>query len=311
MKKLNILFLGGAKRVSLAEKFIEAGKKNNLIVKVFSYELDKNVPFELIGDVIVGLKWNDKRIYSNLKKLIKLKNISIVIANVDLATITLSKLKKKFPNLNLISSDENICKILFDKMLTHNECKKLEIKSIPLFKKKFPMFIKLRKGSASKDNFLIKNNKSYNFFLKNNYQKKYIKQDYIKGIEYSVDAYVSKNKEFIGAVPRIRDTIVGGESSKTIVIKDIEIIKKTKEIVSKFNLIGPLTIQFIRKGNNLFFLEINPRFGGGVLASIEAGFDIPNIMIKDYLELPLKELKKYKELIMTRSYRETFHDIKN
>ena len=106
MKKLNILFLGGAKRVSLAEKFIKAGKKNNLRVKVFSYELNKNVPFKLIGEVIIGLKWNDKKIYSNLKKKIKLKNISIIIANVDLATIILSKLKKKFPKLNIISSNE-------------------------------------------------------------------------------------------------------------------------------------------------------------------------------------------------------------
>ena len=131
MKKLNILFLGGAKRVSLAEKFIKAGKKNNLRVKVFSYELNKNVPFKLIGEVIIGLKWNDKKIYSNLKKKIKLKNISIIIANVDLATIILSKLKKKFPKSNIISSNQKICKILFNKMLTHWECQKLDIKSIP------------------------------------------------------------------------------------------------------------------------------------------------------------------------------------
>ncbi len=310
MKKLNILFLGGSKRVSLAERFIRAGIKNNLRVKVFSYELDQKVPFSSIGEVIIGLKWNDKKIYLDLKKLIISKNISIVIANVDMATIVLSKLKKKFSNLNIISSDEKICQLLFDKMLTHTECKKLEIKSIPLSNNQFPMYIKLRKGSASKNNFLIKNKASYNFFLKNNYEKKYIKQKYINGIEYSVDAYVSKNKDFIGAVPRIRETIVNGESSKTVVVKDNEITNKTKEIVSKLNLIGPLTIQFIRKGNNLYFLEINPRFGGGVIASIEAGFDIPDIMIKDYLNLRLIKLKKYKELIMTRSYRDTFHDTK-
>ena len=30
-------------------------------------------------------------------------------------------------NLNIISSDEKICQLLFDKMLTHKECKKLKI----------------------------------------------------------------------------------------------------------------------------------------------------------------------------------------
>ena len=61
---------------------------------------------------------------------------------------------------------KKICKILFNKMLTHWECQKLDIKSIPLSDNEFPMYIKLRKGSAAKGNFLIKNKESYNFFFK-------------------------------------------------------------------------------------------------------------------------------------------------
>ena len=116
MKKLNILFLGGAKRVSLAERFIAAGKKLNLNIHVFSYEIKKHVPFKIVGKIILGMKWNDKKIYNNLLKIIIEKNISIVIANVDLATIVLANLNKKFPHLKLITSDKNACKIFQDNL---------------------------------------------------------------------------------------------------------------------------------------------------------------------------------------------------
>ena len=113
-KKLNILFLGGGKRNSLAERFLESGRKMNLKVNIFSYEISNEVPINSVAKIIVGLKWNDPKIYSNLLKVIKKFNISFVIANVDQATIVLSKLYNIYPNLNLISSDHKICKILFN-----------------------------------------------------------------------------------------------------------------------------------------------------------------------------------------------------
>ena len=311
MKKLNILFLGGAKRVSLAERFVVAGKKLDLNIRVFSYEINKHVPFKIVGKIILGMKWNDKKIYNDLLKVIIKKNISIVIANVDLATIVLANLNKKFPHLKLITSDKYTCNIFHDKLKTYNECKKLKIKTIPFSKNTFPMFVKPKKGSASKYNYKIINKDHYKYCFKKINEKKFIKQEFIKGLEYTVDAYVSKERKFIGAVPRIRYNVSDGESTTSIVVKDLQIIELTKNILKKFNLLGPITLQFIKKNKQLYFLEINPRFGGGVIASIEAGFDIPKIMIMDYLDIPYKNLSNYKELIMTRSYREVFHALDN
>ncbi len=311
MKKFNILFLGGGKRVSLAERFINAGKKLNLNINVFSYEVNTQIPFKIIGDIIIGMKWNNKNIYNDLFKVITNKNISIVIANVDLATIVLANLCKKFPDLKLISSNSNICNIFLDKLKTHNEFNKSKIKTIPLANNKFPMFIKPKKGSASKNSHKIFDKDYYKYIFNQINETKFIKQKFIKGIEYSVDAYVSKSGRFIGAVPRIRLKISDGEVTISKVVKDLEITELTKKILKKFNLIGPINLQFIRKNKQLYILEINPRFGGGVIASIEAGFDIPKIMIMDYLDIAYKNLSNYKELIMTRSFREVFHAFDN
>ena len=65
MNKFNILFLGGGKRVSLAQRFIKAGKQLNLKTNVFAYELEKDLPFKCIGKVIQGKKWKDDHIYDD------------------------------------------------------------------------------------------------------------------------------------------------------------------------------------------------------------------------------------------------------
>ena len=60
---LNILFLGGAKRVSLAERFISAGNQLGFHVNLFSYEIEKCVPFASVGKIIIGKLWSDNNVY--------------------------------------------------------------------------------------------------------------------------------------------------------------------------------------------------------------------------------------------------------
>ena len=136
-------------------------------------------------------------------------------------------------------------------------------------------------------------------------------QKYIKGIEYTVDAYISKNGSLIGAVPRIRNKVTDGESTQTTTVKNKKILDLTKKIINNFKFRGPICLQFIETKNKIYFSEINPRFGGGVIASIEAGFNIPQIMIKDFLDYDLKELRNYKKIVMTKFYKETFYEINN
>ncbi len=309
--KINILFLGGAKRVSLARRFIFSGRELNVDVEVFSYELIKDVPFREIGKVIIGKKWTEKTILDHLYKVIKTYEVKIILANVDMATLVLSKLKDRFPSLNVITSDLSVSRIFLDKYIMYKECLSKNIKTIPLANHQYPKFAKLRNGSASLGVKRLNNSKDEEIFFQSKNKSEYIIQKFIEGVEYTVDAYVDQNKRYIGAIPRIRMDIFGGESIKTKVIFDDEIILFSKKILEKFDLIGPITLQFIKRDNELYFLELNPRFGGGVIASIEAGFNIPKIMMKDYLKLKIKKLKNYNSLIMTRYFKEVFHAVDN
>ncbi len=306
---MNILFLGGAKRVSLAERFIDAGKRLGFQIIVFSYELDKKVPFATVGNVIVGKLWDDDNVYNDIKNVIEKNDISIVLANVDPATIVLARLKEIFPEFGLITTNSNTCKIFLDKKEMNEVCINYGIKTIPLSNCDFPIFIKPRQGSASKGTFLVKDQIYMDYILSYIDDDQYVFQKYIDGVEYTVDAYVSKSGKFIGAVPRIRSSVTSGESTTATIVEDDQILKQTEYILSKFDLIGPVTLQFIKSRDELYFLEINPRFGGGVIASIEAGFDIPKLILQDFLGKKIRPRKNHKRLIMTRCYREVFHAI--
>ena len=58
-RSVNILFLGGAKRVSIGRMFIDAGRRMGFEVKLFSYELESHVPVSVIAEIIIGLRWRD------------------------------------------------------------------------------------------------------------------------------------------------------------------------------------------------------------------------------------------------------------
>ena len=56
-------------------------------------------------------------------------------------------------------------------------------------------------------------------------------------------------------------------------------------------------------------MEINPRLGGGVIASIEAGHNIPEMLISDILDYDVKKSISNTKLIMKRYFEEIFMKI--
>ena len=307
MISFNILILGGGKKVSLAKHLINCGKKNKKKIQIYSYDLEKNPPISKIAKIIKGKRYSDKNIISHIKNVMKEKKISLVIAVTDPLTIILSKLKKLGFNSCKICSDENINKILLNKILTSkylNTNKKILTTSK---KKGFPIIAKLNKGSASSSLFLLHSTKSKEEFEKKN--KGYVFEKFINGLEYSVDLYIDQNSQCLGVVCRRRVEITGGESTKIVSEKNVKLEKLALQISDYFNIIGPANIQFIKKNDKYFFMEINPRIAGGIMNTIASGLDIPDLMIKEILN---KKFKKFKfRKIKTIKYFKEHHELYN
>jgi len=98
-------------------------------------------------------------------------------------------------------------------------------------------------------------------------------QRFIEGQEYSIDAYVAENGQVLSVVPRLRMEVRSGEVSKSVTITDDQLTKLTIDLLKHLKLYGPVTIQGIKEAvtGEFYFIEVNPRFGGGVPLSMQAG----------------------------------------
>lgn len=308
-KHLNILFLGAAKKVSLAESFLDSARNLNIELALYSYELNHCVPMASVAEIIVGLKWDDLGILEDLSEVINKLSINIVIPCMDPATLVAAKLKERFSSVFIPVSSYSDCVTFFDKEKANDWFVENCIR-VPETNNVLPFIAKPKGGSASKGIIIVASEMEKGFFYSKYDEADYIIQRFIKGEEYTIDCYVSMKGLILSVVPRIRLEVTSGEATRSLTVRDEKIIAVSKEILGKSKLIGPINIQFIRETgtDNLFVIEINPRFGGGVLCSIEAGANIPHLLLRDYYDENLKPIESWQgNLLMTRCYREFFY----
>ena len=168
----------------------------------------------------------------------------------------------------------------FDTPLTMSIGKALANKKLTL-----PCFLKPWDGSASRGNAAVNNRKELLFFAQR--IPNAICQEFIKGTEHTCDVYVDFNMKVRCVVPRKRIEVRTGEVSKAQVVKHPEIMDQSARLIETLGA-GPgvITIQlFLTRDNSVKFIEINPRFGGGVPLSIKAGANFPKWILKESLAL--------------------------
>ncbi|MDE7462724.1 MAG: ATP-grasp domain-containing protein [Muribaculaceae bacterium] len=284
MKTINILMLGGARRVSMAEQLIRSGQRMGSEVKIISYELMREVPIAIIAEVIIGLKWSDPKVVDDICRICKEKEINIVLPFVDGAIEIAARCKELLPDVFIPVIEPGLAEKMFDKV----EAAKLFRDGnfeIPLtynaINAELPAIAKPRHGSASRG-IKIFNNMDELMHLEN--LQEYLVQEFIENNrEYTIDCYISQEGEILTTVPRIRLEVMGGEVTRSMTVREDELIRRSREVVEYFGFRGPVTLQFLEDMDRQRFLlmEINPRLGGGVLCSIFAGAPITDYIIRE------------------------------
>lgn len=307
-KTINILFLGGAKRVSIANHFKKAALEMGYEVNIFSYELDEKVAIASVGNVIIGKKWKDKDLFQDLKMNIEKYNINIVLAFVDPAITVISELKKICSDVFIPVSDIELCNVMFDKVLSAEWFKAHNISQPAYYTEpstfKYPVILKPRTGSASKGIIVCRSKEELPVVDFSQYLVSEFVADHT---EFSVDCYVSQQGEVTSVVPRIRLETAGGEAVRSKTVKDYAIIEESVKILKAGNFRGPITIQYIKDNTNgkVYVMEINPRLGGAVVTSIGAGSGIIKMILDEYLGNSIKPITDWRDnTVMVRYFYE-------
>lgn len=280
--------LGGARRVSMAEQLIRSGKRLGCDVKIISYELDKDVPIAIISEVIIGLKWRDPEVVDDICRVCREKEVNIILPFVDGAIEVASKCKSRLPEVFIPVIGPGLAEKMFDKVeaahLFHEGGFPIPA-TYTAINAEMPAIAKPRHGSASRGIKIFQNIDDL-MHLEN--LQDYLVQEYIgNNREYTIDCYVSQTGEILTTVPRIRLEVMGGEVTRTITIREEELIRMSREVLRYFGFRGPVTLQFLEDIDRRRFLlmEINPRLGGGVICSLYAGAPITDYIIREGLGL--------------------------
>ena len=108
--------------------------------------------------------------------------------------------------------------------------------------------------------------------------------------ELTVDCYVGMaTGEILAVSPRLRAEVSGGEVVRTETVDDSAAVVLASQVLTASGLRGAVTVQLIRDldTGRLMVMEVNPRLGGGVTASIHAGADIASLIVRDSRGLTL------------------------
>ena len=311
---LNILFTCIGRRVSLLNSFRQAARQ--LKLKALFLGADRSElssALQLCDKSFIVKPTTHPGYIKQLLSIVKNNKVKLLVPTVDLDLKLLAQNKVRFAALGcrVLVSEPKVVDICQDKRKTYRFLAAngfdtpvtMSVKeALSKAKLSWPCFLKPWDGYASRGNAVVNNRKELLFFSKK--VPNAICQELILGTEHTCDVYVDFDMQVRSVVPRKRIEVRAGEVSKGQVVKDTQIMERTAELVRKLGA-GPgvITIQlFLTKKGGLKFIEINPRFGGGVPLSIQAGADFPKWILQELLgRKPKIRLRGFKDgLIMLR-----------
>ena len=301
---MRILFTSSGRRVELIQAFRNAAKKINIDLKIFASDISLSAPSLYFADEkIFSPRISDPNYIPFLLDYAKNNQIDCIIPTIDTDLLILSKHKQEFKDLGinvLISSTDKI-EICRDKRYTSDYFISLGLKAPTAYSDwtvymaesgTFPAFIKPKDGSSSINAFKVNNVEDLQIYAEK--INEYVVQSFISGKEYTVDIFCDLDGNPVYITPRERMVVRAGEVLKTKIVQDDVIISEMEKLISNFNPCGPITVQLIRddKTGEDYYIEINPRFGGGAPLSMKAGADSAEMLIRILNNENVKYVKK-------------------
>ncbi|KHD38332.1 carbamoyl phosphate synthase-like protein [Clostridium acetobutylicum] len=308
---MNILLTAVGKRVQL----IKCLKEN---AKIYGCDISSLAPASKFVDGFYKVKkYNEPGYIEDIIRICRNENIDFLIPLFEREFLDLCSYRQELKKVGteLLLSGKTIIEICNDKWKSYEFFKENQVKCPITYLRdeipsviEYPLIVKPFDGMGSSSVFKVNNKRQLEFFLE--YVENPVVQQFIEGKEYTIDTLCDLKGNVIFAIPRERLEVRSGEVSKSRTVKNEKIIEAVKDLCSKLqntasrngeNLIGPLTIQCIVDNlGEIYFIEINPRFGGGVPLSFKAGGDYGRYLKDISNDLKVEPLEDFEELTMLR-----------
>ena len=277
-----ILFTSVGRRVELLTAFREAADRLDEPLLLCGTDITGDAPALRVCDrYFLTSRIRSDSYIPELLDICGREKIDLLIPTIDTDLLVLSENREKFEEIGtrvLISAPDKI-RICRDKRNTAAffiSCgvrSPLPVDRADAYEGGFPCFIKPRDGSSSINAHRADSEEELALYAST--VPDYIIQPFVSGREYTIDIFCDFDGKPVYITPRERIQVRSGEVIKTAVVQDEVMIGEAERIVAGFHPVGPITVQLIRdeQTGEDWFIEINPRFGGGSPLSMLAGAD--------------------------------------
>ena len=321
-KEICILFPCVGRRVSLLNSFRKAAQELGIKLTIVGADCTElSSALQTCDEQYIVEPVEHPNYIEQLKHIVQKHKAKMLIPTVDLDLPKLAQAKDEFKELGCINlvSDADVVDMCQDKRKTFKFLKEkgfgvpktYDIDELLADQNtQFPYYLKPWDGYASKYNAMAHDLEELKFHSSR--IKNCIVQDFIDGKEYTCDVYVGFDGEVKVVVPRLRMEVRSGEVSKSKIIFDPDVIEKSTQLVKALKA-GPgvITTQQIKdKKGDIYFMEINPRFGGGAPLSIKAGANFPKWLLQHLsgMEIDFSNVQVQDGLTMLRYDSEVWVD---
>ncbi len=286
---MNVLITSASRKVSLVKSFQEALSEvtngAGKLVVVDSKPLSASLYFSDNSHVVPKSEapgFNDA-----IVEICKAENVTLIIPTRDedlphFATYSdyYAKLgiTTLVPDLDVVDACQD--KYKFVQFCISNGFKVAEVVDTPFAEgQKYPVFVRARKSKSSRFAAKADSPEALRHLLEQ-FGEDSVIQEYIDVPEFTIDLFSDLDGNVLSVVPRRRLSVFGGESFIGQTFYNEILIQESARLAASMGLIGHNAFQCFFDGENVLFIEVNPRYGGGSSLSFAAGANSPLMLLQ-------------------------------
>jgi ATP-grasp domain protein len=314
---MNILITSAGTR----NKVIQYFKENfNGIGNVIATDMSDIAPAIYDADkFFLTPKIDDENYIDKLIEICKKEKVSAVFSLIDPELSLIAKNKDRFLEIGVIPivSKYEAVELAFDKYEMYKYLISNGFKTAKTYINKedfyqdlekkiidFPVFVKPVRGSASLNISKVTCKKELDLLFE--LYDDLIIQEFLNGQEIGADVYVDPiSKKVVSIFTKEKIKMRAGETDKSRSFKDNKLFSLIISLVEKIGYEYMIDIDIFKIGDEYYFSEINPRFGGGYPHAYEAGVNFPKMIINSLNHIEnRKQIGEYEENIYMMKYNE-------
>ncbi len=164
----------------------------------------------------------------------------------------------------------------------------------------FPLLLKPVHGRSSEGQRIVQNAAELTAALAA--REDYIIQPYLPGDVYTVDCARDKQGGMVTLTRRECLRSANGLGTAVTICPGHPLDAVCRRILETADIAGVVNMEFIHHGDTYYFLEVNPRFSGGVGFSVLAGYDFPMAQLRCHRGEALPPPPVFRALSLAQRY---------